>query len=258
MTTSAAGRKFLTAEEGRKLKAYRCSAGVLTIGVGHTSAAGAPKVTAGMTITAAEADAIFARDLVKYENTVVKSVKVAVTQNQFDALVSLCFNIGQGAFSKSTLVRKLNAGDTQGAANEFLKWSKQPELLPRRKREKALFLKGPKKAPEKPVEPVEPIPAPEPAPEPVAPPEPPVRPTEPPAPEVPTEDDSPLKPLAKSKELWAGIMAIFAALSTFLSDLHSLDAKTQLWVIGAICILGTAAGLFMIVNRVMARKRGER
>src|SRR5215204_4959046 len=143
--TSKAGRDKLALREGRRLKTYRCSAGVLTIGIGHTSAAGAPKVTPGLTITRAECDAIFARDLVKYESTVNRVLKVAVSQAQFDALVSLCFNIGQGAFARSTLVRKLNAGDVAGAANAFLSWVRAggrvvPGLVTRRKSERAQFL----------------------------------------------------------------------------------------------------------------------
>jgi lysozyme len=75
------------------------------------------------------------------ETTVNNLVKVPLTQNQFDALVSFVFNIGGGAFSKSTLLRKLNEKDYAGAADQFLVWVKQPELTGRRKNERAQFLK---------------------------------------------------------------------------------------------------------------------
>lgn len=124
MKTSAAGRAAISAREGVKLTAYRDSAGVLTIGVGHTSAAGAPTVTAGMRITAAEADKVLSRDLAAVEAAVNRMVTVPLNQNEFDALVSLVFNIGATAFRKSTLLRMLNAGDRKGAADQFLAWNK--------------------------------------------------------------------------------------------------------------------------------------
>jgi lysozyme len=147
MKTSAAGRAAISRREDNKLKAYKDSVGILTIGVGHTTSAGPPKVTAGMTITAAESDDILSRDLAKFENAVNNSVKVPLSQNQFDALVSLAFNIGSAAFAKSTLVRKLNGGDVQGAADAFLNWNKAggkvlAGLTNRRQQERAQFLAG--------------------------------------------------------------------------------------------------------------------
>ncbi len=166
MKTSLAGRKAIAQREGNKLTAYVDSVGVLTIGVGHTSSAGAPKVTKGMKITAAESDAILSRDLATFERAVEGTVKVPVNQSQFDALVSLAFNIGGGAFAKSSLVRKLNAGDTRGAADAFLSWNKGKVngklveikgLTTRRKAERAQFLSGkPVQSDAKPVAPNEP------------------------------------------------------------------------------------------------------
>jgi lysozyme len=124
MQTSPAGRKAITQFEGCVLKTYKCSAGVLTIGVGHTSAAGSPAVVPGMTISAQEADAILERDLKKFEAIVNAAVKVSLTQGQFDALVSFTFNLGGGALQKSTLLRKLNAGDYEGAAEQFQVWNR--------------------------------------------------------------------------------------------------------------------------------------
>lgn len=124
MKTSVQGRALIEQREGIVLSAYQDSAGVWTIGAGHTSAAGAPKVTPGMKITAAEASEILSRDLIVFEKAVNSSVKVALNQNEFDALVSLAFNIGAGAFKNSTLVKRLNAGDRQAAADQFLVWNK--------------------------------------------------------------------------------------------------------------------------------------
>jgi lysozyme len=140
MRTSAAGRKAIAAREGNKLVAYKDTVGVWTIGVGHTSAAGAPTVTPGMRITADESDEILVRDLTAVEKDVNSAVSVPLSQNQFDALVSFVFNIGGGAFRKSTLLRKLNAKDYAGAAEQFLVWVKQKELTGRRKAERAQFL----------------------------------------------------------------------------------------------------------------------
>lgn len=145
MVTSPAGRAAITQREGNVLTAYRDSVGILTIGVGHTTAAGAPTVAPGMKITAAESDLILSRDLAKFETAVLAAVKVPISQNEFDALVSLAFNIGGGAFAKSTLVRKLNAGDKAGAAEQFLVWNKAGGkvingLTKRRQSERLQFL----------------------------------------------------------------------------------------------------------------------
>src|SRR5690242_5234845 len=120
MVTSAAGRHFITVQEGNKLKAYQDSVGVWTIGVGHTSMAGPPPVVEGMTISPAESDAILAHDLQKVEHSVLSAVTVPMEQHEFDALVSLCFNIGPGNFSGSTVVKELNADDRASAGNAFL------------------------------------------------------------------------------------------------------------------------------------------
>jgi GH24 family phage-related lysozyme (muramidase) len=140
LKTSAIGRKAISEREGNKLKAYTDTKGIWTIGVGHTSAAGLPKVVPGLTITSAESDEILTRDLVSVENDINRLVKVPLTQNQFDALVSFVFNIGVTQFSKSTLLRKLNTKDYKGAADQFLVWVKQPELKGRRVKERAQFL----------------------------------------------------------------------------------------------------------------------
>jgi len=167
MKISAAGRKVLAEREGRRLKAYRDSAGVWTIGIGHTSAAGPPEVTPGLWITDAECDAIFGRDLRTYEAAVNKAVKVPLAQHEFDALVSFCYNIGPAGFARSTAVRRLNGGDRQGAAEALLMWNRPAEILSRRRGERAQFRgqgyaarlgpdQRPKVSPSPPQEPTEP------------------------------------------------------------------------------------------------------
>lgn len=99
---------------------------VPTIGYGHTDAAGEPKYAATKSIVLTEATAtdILRRDMQKYADAVSKAVKVPLTDNQFDALVSWCYNVGPGAVAGSTLVRKLNAGDYAAVPSELAKWNK--------------------------------------------------------------------------------------------------------------------------------------
>jgi lysozyme len=110
--------------EGCKLKAYRCPANVCTIGYGHTSAAGAPMVNDGMTITQAQAEDILKRDIVKYEIAVMDLVKVKLTQNQFDVLTDFAYNAGVGNLKSSTMLKKVNAGDLDAVPAELMKWTK--------------------------------------------------------------------------------------------------------------------------------------
>ena len=127
--------------EGFRSKAYLCPAGVWTIGYGHTSSA-----KPHMTITKSTAEVMLRGDLEIYANGVRNAVKVPLNQNQFDALVSFCYNIGIGAFSRSTLVRSLNSKNYLAAAKQFDKWVyanrvKLPGLVARRKAERELFEK---------------------------------------------------------------------------------------------------------------------
>lgn len=94
--------------------------GTLTIGYGHTDKAKHPlKIKAGLRITEKEACQILDVDLDECEDAVNRLVKVPLTQGQFDALTSLVFNIGTGAFSKSSILRKLNVGEYEGARAAF-------------------------------------------------------------------------------------------------------------------------------------------
>jgi lysozyme len=140
MKMSTRGREALKAREGLRLKAYRDSVGVWTIGVGHTAAAGAPIPMPGLTISAKEADEILTRDLVKYEKLVNDAVKVPLAQNEFDALVSITFNVEAFARQPSTAIKLLNRGDRAGAAEAILWWDKPKEIIGRRKTEQKQFL----------------------------------------------------------------------------------------------------------------------
>jgi lysozyme len=133
--------------EGCKLVAYRCPAGVCTIGYGHTSAAGVPTVTKGMKITQAQAEEILRRDLIKYETAVYNMVKQPLTQNQFDVLVDFAYNAGIGALKSSTLLKKINAGQFDAVPAELMKWTKSqgkilPGLVRRRQAESAWWSEG--------------------------------------------------------------------------------------------------------------------
>lgn len=110
--------------EGNWLTAYKCPAGVWTIGVGHTGKVGLKKICKGMKITNIQSTALLKADIKAFEKAVNTYVSVKLTQNQFDALVSFAFNEGAGNLKKSTLLKKLNAGDYIGASKEFLKWNK--------------------------------------------------------------------------------------------------------------------------------------
>lgn len=112
-----------------------------TIGYGHTGS----DVKEGMTITKEQADLFFNKDIKIHENNVSKLVKVPLTQNEFDALVSFEYNIGYGNFSKSTMLKFINKGFKTQACNEFEKWiyikgKKSEGLLKRRISEKSYFI----------------------------------------------------------------------------------------------------------------------
>lgn len=132
----------LTPHQG-KYKAYKCPAGVSTIGWGTTSEHGHP-ISLDTVWSKEQCDAAFLRDMEVFEKDVRRLVKVPLTPWQFDALTSFVYNVGAGALAKSTLLKKLNAGDFAGAAKEFLKWDKAggktlAGLTRRRKSESLLF-----------------------------------------------------------------------------------------------------------------------
>ena len=134
MKLSDNGAKVLILREGLKLKAYRDTKGILTIGVGHTG----PEVTEGLVWTKEKAHEVFKQDVAWAEDA-VNLVKAPLTQNQFDALVSFVFNIGAGAWKRSTMLKMLNAGDYVGATKQFDRWVIPKEITSRRMSEKAQF-----------------------------------------------------------------------------------------------------------------------
>lgn len=124
-TISKEGIKFIQRFEDLKLKSYLPTPDdVWTIGYGTTRINGR-SVVEGEEITKTQAEEYFKDDILKFEKAINDLVKVELTQNKFDALVSFVYNIGVGAFSKSTLLKKLNSGDYAGASREFKRWNKQ-------------------------------------------------------------------------------------------------------------------------------------
>jgi len=118
---SPTGIKLIKSFEGLSLTSYVCPVGVLTIGYGHTG-----NVLAGTKITEKEADVLLKQDLIKFEKAVLNYVTIDLNQNQFDALVSFCFNVGTQAFKGSTLVKRLNNRENPNivAAEELPRWNK--------------------------------------------------------------------------------------------------------------------------------------
>lgn len=144
MTTGEDGLTLIKHFEGCVLLAYPDPATggePITIGIGHTGG-----VRMGDEMTEEEAMATLARDLRRFEKGVDEAVHRRLEQHQFDACVSLSFNIGLGNFKNSTLVKKLNNGDDAGAAVEFLRWDrangKQMRGLSRRRRAESLVFAG--------------------------------------------------------------------------------------------------------------------
>lgn len=140
-TYSEQGLALTQRFEGLRLDAYQDVAGVWTIGYGHTG----PEVRAGQKITELEAESLLRQDVAGAVGCVNRSVTTPLAQNQFDALVDFCFNVGCRNFTQSTLLKKLNAGDSAGAAEQFLMWvhaggKRVPGLVRRREAERTMFL----------------------------------------------------------------------------------------------------------------------
>lgn len=138
------GRQRLTDREGKRLVAYPDPATggePYTVGVGHTGLMldGVTKVRRGMRITAEECDQLLANDLVKFEAALNKALKVPVADHEFDALLSVMFNVGEG-FAKSTAIKRLNAGDRAGCAAAIMMWNKPAIIIGRRTTEQSQFL----------------------------------------------------------------------------------------------------------------------
>jgi len=136
------GLDFIKQWEGMRLEAYKCSAGVWTIGYGHTRTA-----RPGLHITREKAEALLIEDLRVFEAAVDDAVMVPLTNNQFAALVSWTFNVGVGAMRQSTLVKRLNDGDYASVPAQLARWNKvkgKPNtgLANRRAAEAGLWARG--------------------------------------------------------------------------------------------------------------------
>jgi lysozyme len=139
MKCSQEGLALIKKFEGCRLKAYRCSANVLTIGYGHTGG-----VKEDDTITQPEADKLLENDIAKFEEYVSDNVIVELKQYQFDALVAWTFNLGVGNLRSSTMLKKLNESDYDSVPSEMKRWNKAAGktldgLIRRRKAEGLLF-----------------------------------------------------------------------------------------------------------------------
>ena len=117
MKTSPKGIALIKEFEGLRLKAYKCPGGVWTIGYGHTAG-----VKPGMVISEAQAEEYLMADLIASEKY-LNDLRLAINQNQFDALISFIYNVGTGNFSRSTLLRKVRANPQDNSImDEFLRW----------------------------------------------------------------------------------------------------------------------------------------
>ena len=138
METSKTGLDLIKHFEGCELYAYKCPAGVWTIGYGHTKG-----VEPGMQITEQDAEDMLKEELIEYESYINDLVTVGLNQNQFDAMVSWVYNLGAGNLKASTLLKVLNAGDYAGVPEQMLRWNKAGgkvlEGLTRRRQAEADF-----------------------------------------------------------------------------------------------------------------------
>jgi lysozyme len=139
------GLSMLRRLEGCRCRAYKDSAGVWTIGYGHTSMAGPPPVKPGMRISRREADAILARDVAGFARGVASLLDVPLSDGQFSALVSFAYNIGLENFRKSSVLRAVNSGNFESVPRRLSLWVKAggrvlPGLVSRRAAEAAMFI----------------------------------------------------------------------------------------------------------------------
>ncbi len=207
---SQAGIEAIKMFEGFKAKAYFCPAGVATIGYGHIFSVTKKDVKTGKTISKEQAEELLRKDLSFAEKTVNKEVKVALNQAQFDVLVSFVFNIGSGAFKRSTLLKKLNKGQYETVPTELMRWVHGggrilSGLVNRRRKEADMFEKASHKTTNNNVSNNNDA--------------------------LPKDDektrlvDEPVKPLIQSRTLWAATTIQLAALSGFISELQGLFAQ---------------------------------
>mgnify|MGYP001393036291 FL=1 len=141
MGISEEGKNLIKKFEGCELEAYKCAAGVWTIGYGHIKTA-----VEGMKIDQATANELFDEEMGEYETYVNTAVNVPLSQNQFDALVSWVFNLGNGNLNASTMLKVINSGDHAGVPAQIKRWNKAGgkvlDGLVRRREAEALLYQG--------------------------------------------------------------------------------------------------------------------
>lgn len=138
MHLSSHGKTVLIDREGKRNKAYKDSKGIWTIGVGHTG----PNVYEGLAWTNQQIEDAFTDDVKWAEDAVNKYVLVPLEQHQFDALVSMTFNIGEWGFFRSTCRRLLNEKLYDLVPDAMMMWNKPPEIISRRRGEAEQFRTG--------------------------------------------------------------------------------------------------------------------
>ncbi len=169
MKVTDEGLRLIMRFEGFRAHAYRDPVGIWTIGYGHTSMAGPPRVHRGMVVTRAEAAAILRRDVDMFAGGVRRLVRVELTDSQFSALVSFAYNVGLGALARSSVLKAVNARQFDAVPRRLALWVKAggrrlPGLVKRRAAEAAMFVApGPHTAthepvvPDKPAGPLQPV-----------------------------------------------------------------------------------------------------
>lgn len=213
---SKEGLALIKQWEGLRLNAYQDSVGTWTIGYGHTTKAGAPTVHSGMKITETQAEVILMRDLRQFERTVERSVLPPLTDAQFAALVSFCYNVGGEAFCRSTLLKKLNRGDYESVPSELQKWTKAGGkrlngLVHRRSAEAGLWSKGAYVSSNYQVV------------------------------------ENPVRPFLKNAEVFAPILGAFSG----LTGLFSGQGPVQ-WAVAILMILASVVGIVVYISRTRA------
>lgn len=147
MKTSYNGLQFIIREEGVKLSSYLDSANIWTIGVGFTYYSDKTKVKRGDTITEEENSILFESVILEFEKNLNRQLTTSLTQNQYDALISLMYNIGITAFNNSTLLKEVNKNPNNPRIKFYIeqwryatiKGAKEPILYKRRERESKLY-----------------------------------------------------------------------------------------------------------------------
>ncbi len=145
MRMTEQGIALIKAFEGFRDRAYRDPAGILTIGYGHTSAAGAPQVTTGLRMSEREAEAVLRDDVGKFSKEVVRLLRVELSDQQFSALVSFTYNVGSENLQRSSVLEAINKKDFASVPRRLALWTKAagrvlPGLVKRRAAEAALFV----------------------------------------------------------------------------------------------------------------------